>query len=78
MNLVRGKKRPNNNSDSVARFQNHEDGQKSHVSSGLVRSRAALVLDAQPNLFYKVRHLPVAENLSQRKFEADHQRFEVS
>jgi len=40
----------------------------------LVEERAALVLDARPDLFYEFGRLPGAENLARKNFEADFER----
>lgn len=40
----------------------------------LVEQRAALVLDARPDLFYEFGHLPGAMNLSKKNFATDYER----
>lgn len=40
----------------------------------LVKQRAALVLDARPDLFYEFGHLPGAMNLSKKTFATDYEK----
>ena len=41
---------------------------------GLIGKPDALILDARPDLFYEVGHIPSAQNLSKKDFEKDFQR----